>query len=63
MMASESESRCQLTNDFSMTFGLAVESDTYPEQFSPKLGRPSSLAPVKHRLTVRVAFLCLFAYM
>lgn len=51
MMASESESRCQLTNDFSVTLSLSVEDDTEVEGQPQRLGL-SSIIPVKHQLIV-----------
>uniref|UniRef100_A0A915Q7J7 Vacuolar protein sorting-associated protein 13 VPS13 adaptor binding domain-containing protein n=1 Tax=Setaria digitata TaxID=48799 RepID=A0A915Q7J7_9BILA len=53
MMASETESRCQLTNDFSMTFSLAIESDTDTERQYLRLGL-SSVVPVKHQLVAEI---------
>ncbi|MCP9261503.1 Zn-dependent carboxypeptidase [Dirofilaria immitis] len=53
MMASESESRCQLTNDFSMTLSLSIESDAEVEGQLPRLGL-SSVIPVKHRLVAEI---------
>ncbi|VDK63042.1 unnamed protein product [Onchocerca ochengi] len=41
MMASESESRCQLTNDFSITLSLSAESDADVEGQLPRLGLSS----------------------
>uniref|UniRef100_A0A1I8EVF2 Ricin B-type lectin domain-containing protein n=1 Tax=Wuchereria bancrofti TaxID=6293 RepID=A0A1I8EVF2_WUCBA len=54
MMASESESRCQLTNDFSMTISLSVENDTDIEGQPPKLGL-SSIIPIKHQLVAEIS--------
>lgn len=57
MMASENESRCQLTNDFSLTLSILVEGDIDIEEKSPRLGL-SSIIPLKHKLIV--SFLLLF---
>uniref|UniRef100_A0A1I7VNQ7 Ricin B-type lectin domain-containing protein n=1 Tax=Loa loa TaxID=7209 RepID=A0A1I7VNQ7_LOALO len=54
MMASESESRCQLTNDFSMTISLSVEGDTDFEGQPPRLGL-SSIIPTKHQITAEIS--------
>lgn len=51
MIESESGSRCQLTNDFSMTVSLSVESETDGVGQPPKLGL-SSIIPVKHQIVV-----------
>lgn len=51
MMTSESESRCQLTNDFSMTVSLSVEGDVGVEGQPLRLGL-SSIIPVTHQLVV-----------
>ncbi|VDK72688.1 unnamed protein product [Litomosoides sigmodontis] len=54
MMTTESESRCQLTNDFSMTVSLSVEGDVDVEGQPLRLGL-SSIIPITHQLVVEVS--------
>ncbi|VDN01283.1 unnamed protein product [Thelazia callipaeda] len=53
VMSSEKESRCQLTNDFSMTFSLRMEGNVDSDELHSRLGL-SSVLSVKHRLTAEV---------
>ncbi|CAG9534944.1 unnamed protein product [Cercopithifilaria johnstoni] len=54
MMASESGSRCQLTNDFSLTLSLSVEDDVDVEGQTSRIGL-SSIIPVKHQLVAEIS--------
>ncbi|KAL3994358.1 hypothetical protein ACH3XW_21415 [Acanthocheilonema viteae] len=53
MMMSENESRCQLTNDFSVTLSLS-EDDVDIEGQPLKLGL-CSIIPIKHQLVVEIS--------